>query len=157
MLILLNIDCTELYSSIWIKGDGFESWGVFHCSMPIPNFRFQFVSDLLYVRSIEFPNKYWNSIEFTALLGERNRVGSLKSYIPCWPLFKYVCFFQAHFSHCFECFSPGRLLCYVMWSWHHLFQFAPCNTAHSRTYSYKSLLIQILSLSLKVLNKTDNR
>ena len=31
------------------------------------------------------------------------------------------------------------------------------HTAHSRTYSYKSLLIQILTLSLKVLNKTDNR
>ena len=29
--------------------------------------------------------------------------------------------------------------------------------AHNGTYSYKSLLIQILSLSLKVLNKTDNR
>ena len=29
--------------------------------------------------------------------------------------------------------------------------------AHSGTYSYKSLLIQILSLSLKVLDKTDIR
>ena len=29
--------------------------------------------------------------------------------------------------------------------------------AHSGTYSYKSLLIQILSLSLKVIDKTDNR
>ena len=29
--------------------------------------------------------------------------------------------------------------------------------AHSGTYSYKSILIQILSLSLKVLDKTDNR
>ena len=29
--------------------------------------------------------------------------------------------------------------------------------AHSGTYSYKSLLIKILSLSLKVLDKTDNR
>ena len=30
-------------------------------------------------------------------------------------------------------------------------------SAHSGTYSYRSLLIQMISLSLKVLDKTDNR
>ena len=31
------------------------------------------------------------------------------------------------------------------------------STVHSGTYSYRSLLIKMFSLSLKVLNKTDNR
>ena len=46
---------------------------------------------------------------------------------------------------------PDYVYYYVHWT-----RWAGWSSAHSGTYSYKSLLLQILSLSLKVLDKTDN-
>ena len=52
-------------------------------------------------------------------------------------------------AFCWYAMHEGFVIKKCMWLY--------TNNAHSGTYSYRSLLIQMFSLSLKMLDKTDNR